>query len=62
MSTVLGKKDKAVKMVSWRDETMNIVKIIRKKVKKEKRFYILDYLETHYRLQVKGHITIFISI
>ena len=26
MSTVLGKKDKAVKMVSWRDETMNIVK------------------------------------
>ena len=34
MSTVLGKKDKAVKMVSWRDETMKIVKNNAKKVRR----------------------------
>ena len=52
MSTVLGKKDKAVKMVSWRDETMNIVKNNTKKVKKRKN--ILYFRLFKNTLQVAG--------
>ena len=52
MSTVLGKKDKAVKMVSWRDETMNIIKNNTKKVKKRKN--ILYFRLFKNTLQVAG--------
>ena len=52
MSTVLGKKDKAVKMVSWRDETMKIVKNNAKKVNERKK--ILYFRLFRNTLQVAG--------
>jgi len=52
MSTVLGKKDKAVKMVNWRDKTMNHVKNNSKKVKNKKN--ILYFRLFKNTLQVAG--------
>ena len=52
MSTVLGKEDKALKMVNWREETMRAVKANSSKIEKKKN--ILYFRLFRNNLQVAG--------
>ena len=52
MSTVLGKEDKALKMVNWREETMRVVKANSSKIEKKKN--ILYFRLFRNNLQVAG--------
>ena len=54
MSTVLGKEDKALKMVSWREQTMQIIKTNSAKVQKKKSVLYFRLFKNNLQVAGKG--------
>jgi len=54
MSTVLGKEDKALKMVNWREQTMQIIKTNSAKVQKKKSVLYFRLFKNNLQVAGKG--------